>query len=123
MLTDDLKQYSIIAMKDGITPSEVDSVILMLRNISGTIYGANKAVFKLLCDGFDVFNREDRTQKDLYIELIDFDTPENNIFKAVNQFEIEGVNNQLRIPDGIVFVNGIPVVVLNLRVRYKRIRP
>lgn len=77
-------------------------------------YEVNKAVFKLLCDGF-ILNREDRTQKDLYIELIDFDTPENNIFKVVNQFEIEGVNNQLRIPDGIVFVNGIPVVVLEFK--------
>ena len=115
LLTDDLKQYLYNRYaKDGITPSEVDSVILMLRNISGTIYEANKAVFKLLCDGF-ILNREDRTQKDLYIELIDFDTPENNIFKAVNQFEIEGVNNQLRIPDGIVFVNGIPVVVLEFK--------
>ena len=115
LLTDDLKQYLYNRhAKDGITPSEVDSVILMLRNISGTIYEANKAVFKLLCNGF-IFNREDRTQKDLYIELIDFDTPENNIFKAVNQFEIEGVNNQLRIPDGIVFVNGIPVVVLEFK--------
>ena len=115
LLTDDLKQYLYNRYaKDGITPSEVDSVILMLRNISGTIYEANKAVFKLLCDGF-ILNREDRTQKDLYIELIDFDAPENNTFKVVNQFEIEGVNNQLRIPDGIVFVNGIPVVVLEFK--------
>ena len=86
----------------------------MLRNISGTLYEANKAFYKLLCDGF-ILNREDRTQKDIYIELIDFDTPENNIFKAVNQFEIEGINNQLRIPDGIVFVNGIPVVILEFK--------
>ena len=115
LLTDDLKQYLYNRYaKDGITPSEVDSIILMLCNIGGTIYEANKAVFKLISDGF-IFNREDRTQKDLYIELIDFSTPENNIFKAVNQFEIEGVNNQLRIPDGIVFVNGIPVVVLEFK--------
>ena len=115
LLTDDLKQYLYDRYaKDGITPSEVDSIILMLRNIGGTIYEANKSVFKLISDGF-IFNREDRTQKDLYIELIDFDTPENNIFKAVNQFEIEGVNNQLRIPDGIVFANGIPVVVLEFK--------
>ena len=73
-----------------------------------------KLVHKLLCDGF-ILNREDRTQKDLYIELIDYDNPENNIFKAVNQFEIEGVGGQLRIPDGIVFVNGIPVVVLEFK--------
>ena len=115
LLTDDLKQYLYNRYaKDGITPSEVDSIILMLRNIGGTIYEANKAVFKLISDGF-IFNHEDRSQKDLYIELIDFSTPENNIFKAVNQFEIEGVNNQLRIPDGIVFVNGIPVVVLEFK--------
>ncbi|MGO5173993.1 type I restriction endonuclease subunit R [Ruminococcus sp. LCP21S3_E8] len=115
LLVDDLKQYLYNRYaKDGIMPSEVDSIILMLRNISGTLYGANKEVFKLICDGF-IFNREDRTQKDLYIELIDFDTPKNNIFKVVNQFEIQGIDNQLRIPDGIVFINGIPVVVLEFK--------
>ena len=115
LLQDDLKQYLYNRYaKDSITPSEVDGILLMLRNISGTLYEANKAFYKLLCDGF-ILNREDRTQKDIYIELIDFDTPENNIFKAVNQFEIEGINNQLRIPDGIVFVNGIPVVVLEFK--------
>lgn len=115
LLQEDLKQYLYNRYaKDGITPGEVDSILLMLRNISGTLYEANKAFCKMLCDGF-ILNREDRTQKDIYIELIDFDTPENNIFKAVNQFEIEGINNQLRIPDGIVFVNGIPVVILEFK--------
>ena len=115
LLADDLKQYLYNRYaSDGLTPGEIDSIILMLRNISGTIYEANKTLLKLLCDGF-IFNREDRTKKDLYIELIDFDNPENNIFKAVNQFEIVGVNNQLRIPDGIVFVNGIPVVVFEFK--------
>ena len=115
LLQEDLKQYLYNRYaKDGITSSEVDGILLMLRNISGTLYEANKAFYKLLCDGF-ILNREDRTQKDIYIELIDIDTPENNIFKAVNQFEIEGINNQLRIPDGIVFVNGIPVVVLEFK--------
>lgn len=58
---------------------------------------------------------EDREMMDIYIELIDFDEPEKNVFKIVNQFEIEGINNQLRIPDGIVFINGIPVVVLEFK--------
>ncbi len=115
LLVDDLKQYLLTRYaKDGITSSEVDSIILMLRNFSGTIYEANKAVYKLLCDGF-ILNREDRTQKDLYVEFIDFNTPENNIFKIVNQFEIQGINNQVRIPDGIVFLNGIPVVVIEFK--------
>ena len=115
LLIEDLKQYLYNHYsKEGITPSEVDSIIMMLKNISGTIYEANKAVYKIICDGF-IFNREDRTQKDIYVELIDFDNPENNIFKVVNQFEIVGMNNQKRIPDGIVFINGIPVVVLEFK--------
>ena len=115
LLTDDLKQYLYNRYaKDGITPSEVDGIILSLRNISGTIYEANKAVYKLISDGF-ILNREDRSQKDVFIELIDFENADNNIFKVVNQFEIDGINNQRRIPDGIVFVNGIPVVVLEFK--------
>ena len=115
LLMEDLKQYHYNRYaKEGITPGEVDSVILMLRNISGTIYEANKEVYRKICNGHTL-NREDRTQKDLHIKFIDFNTPENNIFKVVNQFEIDGINNQRRIPDGIVFVNGIPLVVLEFK--------
>lgn len=115
LLTEDLRQYLLSRYAgDGLTATEVDSILLTLKTISGTIYEANKAFCKLLCDGF-IFNREDRTQKDLYIQLMDFEKPENNHFKIVNQFEIEGVGGQLRIPDGIVFVNGIPVVVLEFK--------
>lgn len=115
LLTQDLRQYLLSRYADdGLTATEVDGILLMLKSISGTIYEANKAFCKLLCDGF-IFNREDRTQKDLYIQLIDFEKPENNCFKIINQFEIEGVGGQLRIPDGIVFVNGIPIVVLEFK--------
>ena len=115
LLTDDLRQYLLNRYaKDGLTVTEVDGILLRLKSISGTIYEANKTFCKLLCDGF-ILNREDRTQKDLYIQLVDYDHPENNIFKIVNQFEIEGVGGQIRIPDGIVFLNGIPVVVLEFK--------
>ena len=115
LLMDDLRQYLLNRYaKDGLTTTEVGGILLRLKSISGTIYEANKAFCKLLCDGF-IFNREDRTQKDLYIQLVDYDHPENNVFKIVNQFEIEGVGGQIRIPDGIVFLNGIPVVVLEFK--------
>ena len=115
LLEDDIKLY--LKQKyaaEKLTDSEIDGVILSLRSISGSVYEANKSVCKMICDGF-ILNREDRSQKDLYINLIDFETPENNTFKIVNQFEIEGVNNQLRIPDAILFVNGIPVVVFEFK--------
>lgn len=115
LLNDDLESFLYWKYsKENITENEVSSIILMLTNISGSIYEANKAVLKMICDGF-ILNREDRTQKDLYIELIDFDVPKNNMFKIVNQVEIEGKQGQKRIPDGIVYVNGIPLVVLEFK--------
>ena len=65
-----------------------------------------------LRDGF-VLKREDRSQKDLFIQLIDFEEPENNRFHIVNQLEIEGFSK--RIPDGILYINGLPVVVFEFK--------
>ena len=113
LLTADLKGFLKKQYPD-ITDSEIDGIILSLKSISGTIYEANKAFYKLLCDGF-ILNREDRSKKDIYISLIDFENPDNNNFKIVNQFEIEGINNQKRIPDAIVFVNGLPLVVFEFK--------
>ena len=115
LLVEDLKQYLFSRYsKEGITPGEIDGIILKLRGISGSLYEANKAFTKMLCDGF-ILNREDRSQKDLYIELVDFENIDNNNFKVVNQIEIEGVNNQKRIPDGIVYLNGLPLVVFEFK--------
>lgn len=114
LLVDDIKNYLYDKYADDeITPSEVESIILMLRSVSGNVYEVNKTVFKMICDGF-IFNRKDRSQKDLFIQLIDFDNPEYNIFKIVNQVEIQE-RDQLRIPDGIVYVNGLPLVVLEFK--------
>ena len=113
LLTADLKAFLKKQYPD-ITDSEIDGIILSLKSISGTIYEANKSFYKLLCDGL-ILNREDRSKKDIYISLLDFETPENNDFKIVNQFEIEGINNQKRIPDAIVFVNGLPLVVFEFK--------
>lgn len=115
LLCDDLTEYFNRRYKDrSITPEEINGIILMLKNITGTIYEANKTFCKLLSDGF-ILNRTDRTQKDIFIEFVDYENIENNIFKIVNQIEIEGVNNQTRIPDGILYLNGIPVVVFEFK--------
>mgnify|MGYP006377769715 FL=1 len=92
---------------DGITESEIAIIITQLKNISGSDYDANKRMLDLICNGF-TFRREDKTQKDLFIQLIDFEEPERNFYEIVNQVEIQG-REQLRIPDGIVYVNGLPL--------------
>ena len=98
---------------DFLTESEIASIITQLKNISGSDYDANKRMLDLICNGF-TFRREDKSQKDLFIQLIDFEEPERNFFEIVNQVEIQG-REQLRIPDGIVYVNGLPLVVLEFK--------
>ena len=85
-----------------------------MRTVGGTLYEANKTIMSMIIDGF-VFNREDRDKKDIFIELLNFEEPKQNIFKIVSQLEIEGYNYQIRIPDGIIYVNGLPLVVLEFK--------
>ncbi|MBD5478779.1 MAG: type I restriction endonuclease subunit R [Lachnospiraceae bacterium] len=115
LIVDDIKEYLRTRYaSDELTESEIDSIILSLRTAGGTLYEANKAVMSMVIDGF-VFNREDRDKKDIFIELLNHEEPEKNIFKIVNQLEIEGYNYQVRIPDGVIYVNGLPLVVLEFK--------
>ena len=122
---------------DHITPQEIEAVIKQLEAYSAAdLYESNKAIMKLVSDGF-LLKREDRSQKDLYIQLIDYSAlvafrePKSgevpsivaedaavyrvtrNIFKIVNQLEILGYEK--RIPDGILYINGLPLVVFEFK--------
>jgi type I restriction enzyme R subunit len=109
-LTDYLKnQYN----KDDITDSEINSIIRRLEILpSSALYESNKSIMKLITDGF-VFKREDSAKKDIFIQLIDYSKPENNILKVVNQFHIIGYHE--RIPDAIIYINGLPLVVFEFK--------
>lgn len=102
---------------DGITETEIATIITQLKNISGSVYDANKRMLDLICNGF-TFRCEDKTQKGLFIQLIDFEEQERKFFEIVNQVEIQG-REQLRIPDGIVYVNGLPLIVLEFKSEIK----
>lgn len=115
LIVDDLREYLHTRYaSDELTESEIESIILSLRTVGGTLYESNKTTMSMIMDGF-VFNREDCNKKDVFIELINYGEPKKNIFKIVNQLEIEGYNYQIRIPDGIIYVNGLPLVVLEFK--------
>ena len=125
---------------DNITESEIESVIRRLESLnSADLYDSNKTICKLVADGF-LLKREDRSQKDLYIQLIDYsglaeqrlpcegevetivaettaayasNGVDGNIYKMVNQLEIDG--SEKRIPDGILYINGLPLVVFEFK--------
>jgi len=98
---------------DNITDSEITSIIRKLDLLSeADLYDSNKTLLKWISDGF-ILKREKHEDKDLYIQFIDYDNVNNNDFKIVNQFEIIG--KEKRIPDGIIFINGIPLVVFEFK--------
>ena len=98
---------------EGMTSIEVDRVIAKLTaNASGSLYDNNTNTFRLITEGFTI-KREDCSKSDIFIEPIDFTTESNNIFRVVNQLEIKGTEK--RIPDGIVYINGLPLVVLEFK--------
>ena len=114
LIIEDLKGYLAARYSDeGITENEIDSIIKDLKGFSASdLYESNKAIMKYVSDGY-LLKREDRSQKDLYVQLIDYDESESNIFKVVNQLEIVG--NERRIPDLIVYINGLPLVVFEIK--------
>ena len=95
---------------NGITAREIDQIISSLRTVSNSpLYDSNRTVFRKIVEG-ENYIRLDRSKKDFYLQLIDFANPSNNIFKVCNQVIVKGPQ-QKRIPDTIIYINGIPMVV------------
>lgn len=110
----DLKNYlKSNYAKDNITDSEVNSIIRDLERLpSSDLYESNKTFMKMVSDGF-LLKREDRNQKDIFIQLIDYSEKDNNVYKIVNQLAIKGY--EMRIPDLILYINGLPLVVFEFK--------
>ena len=75
----------------------------------------NKAFHQLLLEGVKVeFKDKNGEEKTDYVQLVDFNNIDNNQFLVVNQYTLSGVKG-MRRPDIIVFVNGLPLAVLELK--------
>jgi type I restriction enzyme R subunit len=75
---------------------------------------ANRAFHRLLVNGVPVqYQRDGETVGD-FVRLVDFEEPTANEWLAINQFTIKGPKHTRR-PDIILFVNGLPLVVLELK--------
>lgn len=116
LLRDDLRAYLRGRYGEaGITPLEIERAVAKLTaNVGFSLYENNLHTYRLMVEGFSL-KRDDSSLPDLYVEPIDFGEKSlsNNIFRVVNQLEIKGA--ETRIPDGIVYVNGLPVVVLEFK--------
>lgn len=102
-------------INEGISSEALEETVrqVLLFDIANPIL-QNKRCHKFLTDGVDVQYQSENGTKSDNIKLIDFSDVDINEFLVINQFTIiENKNN--RRPDLLVFVNGLPVALLELK--------
>ena len=94
--------------------SQEEAVQKVLSPNSPSLVQNNRTFHLMLVDGIEVEYREpDGTIRGDRVQLLVFDSPENNDWLAVNQFAVKG--ESARRPDIVVFVNGLPLSVIELK--------
>jgi type I restriction enzyme R subunit len=86
----------------------------VLSVFSPQLIDANEAFHKMLAEGVPVTVQKDGKERGERVWLVDFQKPGNNVFFAINQFTVIE-HNQNKRPDVILFVNGLPLVVIELK--------
>ena len=85
-----------------------------LSVFSPQLIDANETFHKMLAEGVSVTVIKDGQERGERVWLIDFQNPENNVFFSINQFTVIE-RNQNKRPDVILYVNGLPLVVMELK--------
>lgn len=115
VIADDFKKF-ISASSPELTEDEVIKIFDYIRLVgSESDFATLHKVYGWMVDGIQ-FTLQNGVAK--MIPLIDFDNPKNNIFRVVNQLTIEYTNNgqkENRRPDVLLYVNGIPLCVIELK--------
>ena len=99
----------------GVNRRAIDAAVTKLKEIEGsTLVAKNKVFTDMLQGGVEVRWYDGKEDKNDIVRLIDFDNPERNEFHVVNQWTYieRGTNKR---PDVIVFVNGLPLVLFELK--------
>ena len=95
--------------------SAVDTALSQLMNPNiPALMSCNRQVHSWLTKGVKVTYHEGNQEVGKQLKVIDFENPENNDWLVVNQFTIHGQNHNRR-PDVLVFINGLPLSVIELK--------
>lgn len=112
---DDMEQF-LSKTNPDLTAEEVRQIMDTVRLVGAeTDFATLHKVYGWMVDGVQFTPQAGLPRM---VNLIDFENPENNLFRAVNQFTVEYTNNgqkENRRPDVILFVNGMPLCVIELK--------
>ncbi len=105
-----------IARINATIPQEAQEAAVqkVLRIVSPELLHNNEAFHRLLVEKVKVPYQENGYERSYEVALIDFEQPLENEFLAVNQYTIIEQNQNKR-PDILLFVNGLPVVIIELK--------
>ena len=106
---------ALVRINPQIPVGALDQVLHIVQTISEpqTVL-RNRSFHRLVLSGMTVEFTDGETKKIDLAHLIDFSTPRNNKFLVVNQFTVTG-SKQPRRPDIVVFINGLPLAVIELK--------
>ena len=94
--------------------ARTQAIKMVLSIFSPQLIDANEIFHKYLTEGIPVDIMKDGQARGERVWLVDFQNPDNNTFMAVNQFTV-AEHNQNKRPDVILFVNGLPLIVIELK--------
>lgn len=114
-LLSDVLQDAMVRFNRGLPMDAIREAMGKLRDFeSGSLLQKNRVFMGYLQDGVEVKYVSDGEERAVLVRLIDYEKPENNEFSVVNQYTfVENGNN--RRPDIILFINGLPLVLMELK--------
>lgn len=115
VLEDRLRQ-ALVRLNPSLPSEALDDAFRKLTRPEGpSLQTRNRAVHRMLVDGVTVeYRRQDGSIAGAQVRAIDFDKLDNNDWLAVNQFSVSE-NKHSRRPDIVLFVNGLPLAVIELK--------
>ena len=94
----------------------IDEAIYKLKSVEHpNLEIANKEIWRMLTEGVKMEVENEKGElRGKFVKVLDFENPLNNEFLVVNQFTVQGIE-KVRRPDVVVFINGIPVAIFELK--------
>ena len=114
VLLKDCFEATLLKINPGITMSILEEAYKAIKNLGLLkLEELNAAFHKYLIEGVPIPYRDGIENKTFTVKLVDFENPEVNDFKVINQYTVIEYKNKR--PDVLVFINGIPMVLFELK--------
>lgn len=114
VILEDCFRASMLNINPGITQEIISETYKEIKNLGLLrVENLNASFHKYIVEGVPVPYQKDEENRTFTVKLIDFDNPQANDFKVINQYTIIEYKNKR--PDILMFINGIPMVLFELK--------